>query len=209
MRGVCDLDREVRLLVAVDIALDELADRSPESVQLTRNACERRVGADKSEGIVRSRSILRIGVDPRHVDFVNALLKILDCVARRPAGATVRNSAIDELVVARTAVQQVLAGATIQHVIAGFAEQPVIAGKAEQRIAAAAAVDEVGRGIAVDDVVATAGKWSKMSDEPLEREPNDRAGRADDGQSLPCAIRSDRGSGQDAIPDTSAGDLWR
>src|SRR6516225_4213268 len=32
----------------------------------------------------------------------------------------------------------------------------------------------------------------------------DRAGRADDAQSLPCAIRSDRGSGQDAIPDTSA-----
>src|SRR5215471_16552791 len=32
----------------------------------------------------------------------------------------------------------------------------------------------------------------------------DRAGRADDAQGLPCAIRSDRGSGQDAIPDTSA-----
>src|SRR5215475_5222575 len=32
----------------------------------------------------------------------------------------------------------------------------------------------------------------------------DRAGRADDAQSLPCAIRSDRGSGQDAIPDPSA-----
>src|SRR5262245_5443237 len=32
----------------------------------------------------------------------------------------------------------------------------------------------------------------------------DRAGRADDAQSLPCAIWSDRGSGQDAIPDTSA-----
>jgi hypothetical protein len=31
-----------------------------------------------------------------------------------------------------------------------------------------------------------------------------RAGRADDAQGLPCAIRSDRGSGQDAIPDTSA-----
>src|SRR5262245_29540042 len=29
-------------------------------------------------------------------------------------------------------------------------------------------------------------------------------GRADDAQGLPCAIRSDRGSGQDAIPDTSA-----
>src|SRR5215471_20158399 len=33
---------------------------------------------------------------------------------------------------------------------------------------------------------------------------HDRAGRADDAQSLPCPIRSDRGSGQDAIPDTSA-----
>src|SRR5262249_46747208 len=33
---------------------------------------------------------------------------------------------------------------------------------------------------------------------------HDRAGRADDAQGLPCAIRSDRGSGQDAIPDTSA-----
>src|SRR5262249_39080654 len=32
----------------------------------------------------------------------------------------------------------------------------------------------------------------------------DRAGRADDAQGLPCAIRSDRGLGQDAIPDTSA-----
>src|SRR5262249_3911953 len=32
----------------------------------------------------------------------------------------------------------------------------------------------------------------------------DRARRADDAQGLPCAIRSDRGSGQDAIPDTSA-----
>src|SRR5262249_47590098 len=32
----------------------------------------------------------------------------------------------------------------------------------------------------------------------------DRAGGADDAQGLPCAIRSDRGSGQDAIPDTSA-----
>ena len=32
----------------------------------------------------------------------------------------------------------------------------------------------------------------------------DRTGRADDAQSLPCAIRSDRGSSQDAIPDTSA-----
>src|SRR5262249_44560384 len=32
----------------------------------------------------------------------------------------------------------------------------------------------------------------------------DRAGRADDAQGLPCAIRSDRGSGQDAIPDPSA-----
>src|SRR5262245_41776097 len=32
----------------------------------------------------------------------------------------------------------------------------------------------------------------------------DRAGRADDAQGLPCAILSDRGSGQDAIPDTSA-----
>src|SRR6266581_2263473 len=31
-----------------------------------------------------------------------------------------------------------------------------------------------------------------------------RAGRADDAQGLPCAIRSDRGSGQDAIPDPSA-----
>src|SRR5215510_3338209 len=31
-----------------------------------------------------------------------------------------------------------------------------------------------------------------------------RAGGADDAQGLPCAIRSDRGSGQDAIPDTSA-----
>src|SRR5262244_2736921 len=31
----------------------------------------------------------------------------------------------------------------------------------------------------------------------------DRAGRADDAQGLPCAIRSDRGSSQDAIPDTS------
>src|SRR5262252_4810155 len=30
----------------------------------------------------------------------------------------------------------------------------------------------------------------------------DRAGRADDTQGLPCAIRSDRGSGQDAIPGT-------
>src|SRR5262249_11908190 len=33
---------------------------------------------------------------------------------------------------------------------------------------------------------------------------HDRAGRADDAQGLPCAIRSDRGSGQDAIPDTPA-----
>src|SRR5262249_4535410 len=33
---------------------------------------------------------------------------------------------------------------------------------------------------------------------------HDRAGRADDAQGLPCAIRSDRGSGQDAIPDPSA-----
>src|SRR5262249_23802941 len=32
----------------------------------------------------------------------------------------------------------------------------------------------------------------------------DRAGRTDDAQGLPCAIRSDRGSGQDAIPNTSA-----
>src|SRR5262249_28590872 len=32
----------------------------------------------------------------------------------------------------------------------------------------------------------------------------DRAGRADDAQGLPCAIRSGRGSGQDAIPDPSA-----
>src|SRR5215472_8754996 len=32
----------------------------------------------------------------------------------------------------------------------------------------------------------------------------DRAARADDAQGLPCAIRSNRGSGQDAIPDTSA-----
>jgi hypothetical protein len=32
----------------------------------------------------------------------------------------------------------------------------------------------------------------------------DRAGRADDAQGLPCAIRSDRGSGQAAIPDPSA-----
>src|SRR5262245_2952655 len=32
----------------------------------------------------------------------------------------------------------------------------------------------------------------------------DRAGRADDAQGLPCVIRSDRGSGQDAIPDTPA-----
>src|SRR5947207_10628409 len=32
----------------------------------------------------------------------------------------------------------------------------------------------------------------------------DRAGRADDAQGLPCAIRSDWGSGQDAIPGTSA-----
>src|SRR6516165_8372173 len=31
-----------------------------------------------------------------------------------------------------------------------------------------------------------------------------RAGRADDAQGLPCAIRSGWGSGQDAIPDTSA-----
>ena len=31
----------------------------------------------------------------------------------------------------------------------------------------------------------------------------DRAGRADDAQGLPCAIRSDRGSGQDAILGTS------
>src|SRR5260370_26356463 len=31
-----------------------------------------------------------------------------------------------------------------------------------------------------------------------------RAGRADDAQGLPCAIRSDRVAGQDAIPDTSA-----
>src|SRR5262249_23636725 len=30
------------------------------------------------------------------------------------------------------------------------------------------------------------------------------AGRADDAQGLPCAIRSDRGSRQNAIPDTSA-----
>src|SRR5262249_4018125 len=33
---------------------------------------------------------------------------------------------------------------------------------------------------------------------------HNRAGRADDAQGLPCAIRSDRGSGQDAIPDPSA-----
>src|SRR5262249_46810783 len=32
----------------------------------------------------------------------------------------------------------------------------------------------------------------------------DRRGRADDAQGLPCAIRSDWGSGQDAIPDPSA-----
>src|SRR6476619_1542362 len=32
----------------------------------------------------------------------------------------------------------------------------------------------------------------------------DRAGRADDAHGLPCAIRSHRVSGQDAIPDTSA-----
>src|SRR5262249_50609817 len=31
-----------------------------------------------------------------------------------------------------------------------------------------------------------------------------RAGRADDAKGLPCAIRSDRVAGQDAIPDTSA-----
>src|ERR1700756_5735576 len=31
-----------------------------------------------------------------------------------------------------------------------------------------------------------------------------RAGRADDAQGLPCAVRSDRVAGQDAIPDTSA-----
>src|SRR5215475_375773 len=31
-----------------------------------------------------------------------------------------------------------------------------------------------------------------------------RAGRADDAQGLPCAIRSDRVAGQAAIPDTSA-----
>ena len=33
---------------------------------------------------------------------------------------------------------------------------------------------------------------------------HDRAGRADDAQGLPCTIRSDRGLGQDGIPDTSA-----
>src|SRR5262245_31267251 len=33
---------------------------------------------------------------------------------------------------------------------------------------------------------------------------HDRAGRADDAQSLPCAIRSDRGSGQNAVSDPSA-----
>src|SRR6516225_936009 len=33
---------------------------------------------------------------------------------------------------------------------------------------------------------------------------HDRAGRADDAQGLPCAIRSDWGSGQDAIPGTPA-----
>ena len=32
----------------------------------------------------------------------------------------------------------------------------------------------------------------------------DRAGRADDAQGLPCAIRSDRGSGQNAVSDPSA-----
>src|SRR6516165_11896897 len=32
----------------------------------------------------------------------------------------------------------------------------------------------------------------------------DRAGRADDAQGLPCAIRSDRGSGQNAFSDPSA-----
>src|SRR5439155_1699202 len=32
----------------------------------------------------------------------------------------------------------------------------------------------------------------------------DRAGRADDAQGIPCAIRSDRGLGQNAIPDPSA-----
>jgi DNA-binding IclR family transcriptional regulator len=63
MRGVLDLDREICLCVAVDIALDDLADRTPESVQLTGRAGERRVIADKVEGIVCARSIRRVGVD--------------------------------------------------------------------------------------------------------------------------------------------------
>jgi hypothetical protein len=41
MRRVFELDREVGLGVAVDIALDDLTDRTPEGVQLTSCAGER------------------------------------------------------------------------------------------------------------------------------------------------------------------------
>jgi hypothetical protein len=73
VRRICDLDGEVRNFVSVHVALDDLADRTPEGVQLAGRAGERNVGEGNGQYRQGDRTKAAIA-EPRKF---SALLKML------------------------------------------------------------------------------------------------------------------------------------
>ena len=77
MRGIGDLDGEIRLSVAVDVPLDDLSGRAPISPELADNAVEIDIGANEGKSVIGIGSIRHVGVDAGKVDDVPGF-KILD-----------------------------------------------------------------------------------------------------------------------------------
>src|SRR5262245_61811866 len=97
MVWIGDLDGKVRLLVAVDVALDEKAVRDRMREQLAAMSSEMNVGAKKTKGLVVGE--LGIGVDAGKVDPIGAILEVGDHVTGRLGRAAVLDRAVTKDVV--------------------------------------------------------------------------------------------------------------
>ena len=126
------LDREVGLAVAVDVALDDLAIRRKNGPELPRIAAERHIGAYEIERLVAGQR--RVGVHFIKADKVRSILEIRDHVAGGCGHAAVLD---------RTKTEKVLGGATGQNVLTRSADQGVSARSADQRVIATKAEQPV------------------------------------------------------------------
>jgi hypothetical protein len=108
-----NVDPEIGVAVAVDVALDEeMCDSLPDNVQLS-GPMMKAVRADEVEGLIAVN--VAVGVDPCEVDLVVlAATEVDDPVGR--------------------AHQAFLGQVEAEHVGAGTAEQPVLAQAADERI---------------------------------------------------------------------------